>query len=137
MISKTGMHVTLALAYLTKLPPGEYAGASFVAKQIGAPGNYLGKLFKRLTEEGLLQSQKGSGGGFRLALPADQIKLYDILEPLESLCKWDGCFMGRDRCSDEDPCAVHRRWSTIRKDYLQFLKETTLEQLAQRTATLS
>ena len=45
MISKTGMHVTLALAYLAKLPPGEYAGASFVAKQIGAPGNYLGKLF--------------------------------------------------------------------------------------------
>jgi Rrf2 family transcriptional regulator, iron-sulfur cluster assembly transcription factor len=136
MISKTGIHATLALALLAQLGPGEYAGASQIAKEVGAPPNYLGKLLKQLAEEGILESQKGFGGGFRLAMSATKISLYDIIEPLDKVSKWNGCFLGRSKCSDKAPCAVHNRWSKIRQGYLEFLKETTIAELAKNTVSL-
>ena len=130
MISKTGIHATLALAFLSQLDSGEFAGATQIATQVGAPPNYLGKLLKQLAEEGLVVSQKGFGGGFKLAKPADKITVYDVLEPIEKVSKWNGCFLGRSRCSEKSPCSVHTRWSKVREDYLSFLKETTIEEVA-------
>ena len=130
MISKTGIHATLALAFLARLEPGSFAGAAQIAEAVGAPRNYLGKLLKQLAETGLLESQKGFGGGFRLSRAADKITVYDILEPIDRVSKWNGCFLGKTRCSDNSPCSVHRRWSKIRDDYLSFLKETTIADVA-------
>jgi Rrf2 family protein len=130
MISKTGIHATLALAFLAQLEPGRFAGAAQIAEAVGAPRNYLGKLLKQLAETGLLESQKGFGGGFRLSRAADKITVYDILEPIERVSKWNGCFLGKARCTDNSPCSVHRRWSKIREDYLSFLKETTIADVA-------
>ncbi len=137
MISRTGTHATLALAFLARLKPGEYAGASQIATQVGAPRNYLGKLLKILAAEGLVESQKGFGGGFRLARAGGKITLYDILEPVEKVSKWNGCFMGHARCNEKDPCAVHDRWSKVRSDYLNFLKATTINDVADGNVPLS
>lgn len=130
MITKTGVHATLALAFLAKLEPGAFAGASQIAEEVGAPPNYLGKLLKQLAETGLLESQKGFGGGFRLSRPAKKITMYDVLEPIERVSRWNGCFLGRSRCSEKSPCSVHDRWSKIRGEYLSFLKETTIAEVA-------
>jgi Rrf2 family transcriptional regulator, iron-sulfur cluster assembly transcription factor len=132
MISKTGIHAVTAVAALAELGDGVFAGAAEIADQIGAPRNYLGKLLKALADRGLLESQKGKGGGFRLARGAERISLLEIMEPMERVSRWGGCFLGRTRCSDDAPCAVHQRWSTVREAYLQFLRETTVADLAQR-----
>lgn len=126
MISKTGIHAMLALAFLADLDAGEYAGAARIAKEVGAPRNYLGKLLKQLAEEGLVESQKGFGGGFRLARPGEDISLYDIVEPIDRVSKWNGCFLGRKACREDSPCPVHQQWSDVRSRYLRFLKETRI-----------
>ena len=132
MISKTGVHGVTAVAALAELSDGAFAGAAEIAEQIGAPRNYLGKLLKMLADQGLLESQKGKGGGFRLAREPDQISLYEIMEPLDRVSRWGGCFLGRSRCSDEAPCSVHQRWSKVRTAYLQFLQETSVDDLVRR-----
>jgi Rrf2 family iron-sulfur cluster assembly transcriptional regulator len=129
MISKTGIHALTALAALAELDRGLYAGTGDIAKKIGAPRNYLGKLMKTLAEEGVLESQKGKGGGFRLARDAGSISLYEVMEPIERVGRWSGCFLGRSRCSDDAPCAIHPRWGKVREGYLRFLRETTVADL--------
>ncbi len=136
MISKTGIHAALAMTVMAQLSPGEYAGASQIAKEIGAPQNYLGKLLNTLSNAGLLQSQKGFGGGFRLAKPAKKISLFDIIEPIDRVSRWDGCFLGRTKCREDSPCAVHHRWKKIREGYLEFLRTTSIEDLAQKKVRL-
>lgn len=130
MVSKTTLHAVKALAVLARLAPGDHAGAGQVAQEIDAPPNYLGKLLQTLAREGLVQSQKGLGGGFRLAKPADQITLLDVAEPLEQVSRWTGCFMGRAKCGDE-PCAVHERWAHVRDAYFALLTETTIADLVE------
>ena len=136
MISKTGVHAALALTMMAQLKPGEYAETVTIAKEIGAPQNYLGKLLNTLAGVGLLESQKGFGGGFRLARKAAEISLYDIVEPIDKVSRWSGCLLGKGSCTPSSPCAVHDRWKRVREEYMHFLKETTLEDLARNRVML-
>jgi Rrf2 family protein len=129
MLSKTGLHAVWAVVALAKLPDGVYAGAARIAHDIGAPQNYLGKLLKTLAEEGLVESQKGLGGGFRLARAAEDISLFDIVEPIEHISRWSGCILGRSECSEVNPCAIHNRWKAVRDTYLRMLQRTTIAEL--------
>src|SRR6516225_1610098 len=129
MLSKTGLHTVRAVVALAKLPDGDYAGAARIAHDIGAPQNYLGKLLKTLAEEGLVESQKGLGGGFRLARAAEDISLFDIVEPIEHISRWSGCILGRSECSEVNPCAIHNRWKAVRDTYLRMLQRTTIAEL--------
>jgi len=117
---------------LARLSDGTYAGAARIAREIGAPQNYLGKLLKALAREGLVESQKGLGGGFRLARAADAISLLDVVEPIEHVSRWSGCILGRPECSEVQPCAIHHRWKTVRNAYLQMLTKTTIAELVTR-----
>lgn len=129
MLSKTGLHAVRAVVALARLPHGQYAGAARIAQEIDAPQNYLGKLLKSLAEEGVVESQKGLGGGFRLARDPRKISLLDIVEPIEHLSRWSGCILGHPECSEVHPCAIHHRWKTVRDAYLNMLQRTSVADL--------
>ena len=129
MIGKTGVHAIRALAQLKALPEGQSLGAAHIAERIGAPPNYLSKLLRILARRGLVESHKGPGGGFRLALDAGKIRLLDVLEPIEQVTRWNDCILRQKGCSDENPCAMHERWKGLREGYLAMLAETTIADL--------
>lgn len=129
MISRTGIHAIRALTRLAALGQDQFCGAAALARDIGAPANYLGKLLQNLASAGLVESRKGSGGGFRLARRARGISLRQILDPIENIGRWEECFLGLPRCSDAKPCAVHHEWGPLRDRYLALLSKTTLADL--------
>ena len=129
MLSKSGVHAVRALIVLAELPEGQYRGASSIAEQNDAPANYLGKLLQQLARRGLVESQKGLGGGFRLSHKPGQISLYNIIEAIEDVSRWYDCILGKPDCSDDNPCSVHLRWGPVRDAYLKLLKETNLGDL--------
>ena len=116
MLSKTALHALRAMTALAELPENTFAGAADVAKAVHAPRNYLGKLLQTLAQAGLVESQKGKGGGFRLARPPAAITVFDVVEPIDHVSRWQGCFMGRPQCSGEStaPCIAAGRQSAIR-----------------------
>jgi Rrf2 family protein len=129
MMTRSGLHAVRALAALARLPDGAYAGAAGIARDIGAPPNYLSKLLQGLAREGLVRSQKGLGGGFRLARDPKQITLLDVVGPIEEVGRWTGCVLGHRDCSDDAPCAIHQRWKQVRTAYLHMLGRTTIADL--------
>lgn len=132
MLTRTGLHAVRAMVALAQLPEGAYAGAARIAREIGAPPNYLGKLLQTLARAGLVQSQKGLGGGFCLARDPRHISLFDVIEPLEHVSRWTGCILGRPGCSDQAPCAVHDRWKKVRNAYLDLLTRTSIADLVKK-----
>lgn len=129
MLTKTGTHAIRALMVLADLNEGQFAGAVQIAGKLEAPANYLSKLLQSLSRTGLVISQKGQGGGFRLAKPADEIRLIDIIEPVEPVERWTRCVLGKAECSNEHPCALHTRWREIAQRYLAILEGTRLADL--------
>jgi Rrf2 family protein len=79
-----------------------------------------------LSRQRLVVSQKGLGGGFRLARPAAEITLLDVVDPIEHLERWSSCILGQPNCSDSNPCAVHAQWKVVRAAYMDLLSTTTL-----------
>jgi len=108
MISKTAMQALRALRTLANLPAGIALGAGALARRTGAPENYLGKLLRVLSQQALLASRKGFGGGFRLARPAARITLFDVLRHLEPVERWTDCVMGHSGAvtARAAPCTV-------------------------------
>ncbi len=135
MLSKSGIHAVRALIVLAELPRGTHAGAVSIAERIEAPKNYLGKILQQLSREGLVVSQKGLGGGFRLARDPTDISLLDIVDPIEQIERWDGCILGRESCSDENPCPIHDGWKSVKEAYMELLSDTTLANLVVRQKT--
>lgn len=135
MISKTALHTLRAVVALAERP-GEFQGAAHIAEQIGAPQNYLGKLLQGLVQEGIVVSQKGMGGGFCLARKPSEITLYDVVNPVDHIARWEGCFMGRPACDANNPCAVHHEWAAVRNAYLKMLKGSTLADVVDHEVAL-
>jgi Rrf2 family protein len=129
MISKTGVYGIRAMLALAQVPQGEYVGAQRIADQVDVPQSYLSKLLQILARAGLVESQRGVAGGFRLARDPATISLYDIVEPLEPIERWSGCFLGNSQCSDEAACAMHDRWKVVQQAYLGMLHRSTLGEL--------
>ena len=130
MLSKTGLYVVRALAEMAKVKDGSWLGTATLAKEIGAPVNYLGKLLHVLAREGIVFSRKGVGGGVRLARAPKDISLYDALNPFEDFPHWDECLLGHEACPGNNPCHFANRWNPIRESVIQFLHETSAADLA-------
>ena len=125
MISRSAVHAIRAVVALAERPD-EFQGAASIAERIGAPQNYLGKLLRSLAQEGVLYSQKGLGGGFQLLRSPNEISLFDVVEPIDHVGRWSGCFMGNAVCNASDPCPMHERWAKVRSEYLRMLQEITI-----------
>ncbi len=129
MISKTALHALHAVLELAQSEE-PFVGSAQIAAKIGAPQNYLGKLLQNLAREGLVHSQKGQGGGFSLTRAPKDITVLDVVESIDHVSRWEGCFMGRESCSAKNPCPMHHRWVAVRNAYLEMLRKTTIEDIA-------
>jgi Rrf2 family protein len=114
---------------LADLAPGEYGRTSQIAETAGVPRNYLGKLLFLMGRRGLVESQRGLGGGYRLARSPERISLCDVIESVEDVARWNECAFGEKSCSEHHPCALHDRWGRVRDAYFSMLRDTSVAEL--------
>lgn len=129
MLTRSGVHAIRAMVVLASATPGEYCGTGAIAESIGAPRNYLGKILLLLARRGLVESQKGLGGGFRLSRGARDITLLEVVASIDDVARWKECAFGGKTCSDATPCVVHSRWGHVRDAYMLFLNGTSVGEL--------
>ncbi len=130
----TTEHAVRAMVRLSKLAPGESILGRELAVRTSIPGNYLSKVLVTLRNAGLVQTSRGQGGGYRLAKPAAEIKLAEIVELFEGAVDGIGCVLGEDHaCCDELGCAAHQRWKRVVEAYVEFLSASTLAEVAEET----
>jgi Rrf2 family protein len=108
-----------------------------IAEHDGMPLAYLEHLVARLRKAGLIDSRRGSRGGYMLARPAEQITTAEIVEALEgSIAPIECISQGPDGtivCSREsDPkhvCPTKLLWTKVRFSIVKALEDTTLADL--------
>ena len=132
MISRASEYAIRALTFLSQQEKeGGFYLARDMAHKLGVPAPFLAKILQPLVTRGLIKSQRGRSGGFKLAdgkKPAD-ISLYDIVDAEEHLGKIRQCLLGQAECSDERACPLHRYWKRTSDEYLALLASTTLREL--------
>ncbi len=129
MISKTGEYALRAVLHLAQRGTAGPQRASQIARELGVPPNYLSKILHALARAGTLKSERGPGGGFRLARPPSEVALAEVLEPFDPMAREQTCLLGRPECSERNACMVHERWKRVREPVAQFFRETTIADL--------
>lgn len=108
-----------------------------IAEHDGMPLAYLEHLVARLRKAGLIDSRRGSRGGYLLARSAQEITMAEVVEALEGSIAPIECISqasdGRVVCSREsDPnhvCPTKLLWTRVRFSIVRTLRETTLAEL--------
>ena len=72
-----------ALYYLAFVKAGERASVSELGTQLKVPHRFLEQILLRLKRGGILISQRGIEGGYRLARGPEEISLLDVLRILD------------------------------------------------------
>ncbi len=87
------------------------------------------KLLKQLKEQGLLSSEQGRHGGYRLARAPSEISLSDIIEAVEGPIALTECIEQDGDCQIRPHCAPRSHWVYINAAFRQALLTVTLDQL--------
>lgn len=88
--------------------------ATLLSEETGIPLPTVQKLVSRLSSAGLIESTRGTGGGFRLSRPAAAITLADIIEAVEGPIAMTACVdEGRHDCCIEENCRVKPHWNAV------------------------
>jgi Rrf2 family protein len=81
--------------------------ATLLSEETGLPLPTVQKLVSRLSAAGLIESARGTGGGFRLSRPPAAISLADIVEAIEGPIAMAACVdAGKHDCCVEESCRV-------------------------------
>ena len=73
----------MAVAYVALHSKDGLVMAAKVAKAYKIPLEYLLKIMQQLVRANVLSSKRGPGGGFRLARPANEITMLEIVEAVD------------------------------------------------------
>ncbi len=92
---------------------GEVLPAVQIAEDTRLELPTVSKLLKQLGRAGLVESFRGAAGGYRLARPAQQISLAEIVEALDGPIGLTECSAGHAGCELEAHCAVSRDWQGV------------------------
>jgi FeS assembly SUF system regulator len=88
--------------------------ATTLAADTGLPLPTVQKLVSKLSAAGLIESARGTGGGFRLARPAAAISVADIVEAIEGPIALTTCVdAARHDCAVEGGCQVKPHMSVV------------------------
>ena len=88
--------------------------ATVLAEETGVPLPTAQKLVSRLSAAGLIESARGTGGGFRLSRPPSAISLADIIEAVEGPIALTACVEHRaGDCCIEGNCRVKPHWQAV------------------------
>ena len=126
MISKTEEYALRAAVHLAQHAEEGPCRAQDIAEGSDIPANYLSKILHQLARVGIVLSERGRYGGFRLARHPSELSLADVIEPFGSLTERGRCLLGRPECSDANPCGAHEHWKRVKAEMLAFFQNTTL-----------
>jgi FeS assembly SUF system regulator len=111
---------------------GPVHAAPDLAHETGVPVPMVSKTLQVLAREGLLLSLRGPRGGYRLARPADQISIADIVIALDGPIAMTACSDGGEGdCGLEPRCRVHENWRKLNRVVIGALSRLSLAEMMQ------
>lgn len=130
MFSKTCEYAIRAMVYIvTKTGEGLKVGIKDIARNIGAPEAFVGKILQTLSRRGIVSSIKGPNGGFFIDNDQD-LPLISIVRAIDGDGILTSCGLGIQTCSDKHPCPIHFEYADIRSRIAVMLKRNTIQDLA-------
>jgi Rrf2 family protein len=130
-----GLHCGVLLGFLD---PTASLPTARLAEYHGVPAAYLAKHLQAMSRAGILESVQGPRGGYRLARPAAEISVLDVVEAIDGRESAFRCAEIRRRGPSARPareyrvpCAIHSVMNRADEAWRDQLKQVSIAGLMQ------
>jgi Rrf2 family protein len=106
MFSQTAEYALRAVVYLAS-KAGESQTTQKIAARTKTPAGYQSKVLQNLARAGLVQAQRGLGGGFSIARDPEELTIWDIVQAVDPIKRITACPLGLE--GHIKLCPLHRR----------------------------
>jgi len=132
-ISRKTDYATRAVLALS-LANGEVLKAEELSRRVGVPVQFMKQILRQLRDAGVVRSERGPAGGYRLNHPPEDITLERIVRLFQGQLAPISCATRNspEPCVMEDWCSLREVWREVRDATLQILERTTFATLAER-----
>ena len=131
-LSTKGRYALEGMFYIALQPPGCVVNTREIAKETGITLSYLEQIFFLLKKSGLLFTERGAAGGFRLALPAEQVTAGMVVRAIEGDLAPVPCIQSLNACRSKirGTCVSRSVWIALDQAIGSVLDSLTLADLA-------
>ncbi|RBI87650.1 Rrf2 family transcriptional regulator [Rhodosalinus halophilus] len=134
-LSTKGRYAMVALADMALQPEGALVSLGDIARRQSISLPYLEQLFVRLRRAGLVSSVRGPGGGYRLARPASEIRVVEVLAAVDETV--DAMHTGAGATGalsgTKAQSLTNRLWQSLSAQVYVFLHQTRLSDVVENT----
>lgn len=127
MFSQTTEYALRAMAWLA-LSPEVLVPTGTLAEKTKVPPHYLAKVLQQLSSAKLITGRRGVRGGYKLARPARDISLLEVVRAVADVERITTCPLGLDN-HGPNLCPLHKRIDLAAKAVIDVYGGITLDQL--------
>ncbi|MBA7560427.1 Rrf2 family transcriptional regulator [Candidatus Atribacteria bacterium 1244-E10-H5-B2] len=131
LITRNTDYAVRALCFIAEQKQ-EVISAGQLVKSLEIPRPFLRKILQSLNKKGLLNSSKGKGGGFTLALPPEKISLMDVMKIFQGPIRLNECKFKKSDCPYIDDCLLKKKIDEIEKEVIAKLKTITIASIIKK-----
>jgi Rrf2 family protein len=90
----------------------------------------LSKILQKLAKSGLLISEQGTNGGYRLARDASEISTLEVIRTIDGPIILTHCFTEHTECDQSDLCPVREPLRKVHEGILRLLSSISISDMA-------
>jgi len=118
------------------LDQGRIVTTSYLASYFHISRPFLRKILQKLNQAGILESQKGKKGGFKLLVSANELFLLDVIEIFQGKFQLNSCSTKGYECPLIDDCLTKREIEKIEKRLINDLSGISLKMMIDKNNLL-
>jgi len=127
MISPTAEYALRAVVAIAQAN-GDAAATQSIAKLTKVPAGYLPKVLQMLGRAGLVDSKRGLGGGFKLAKPATELTVLEVVNAVDPIKRIEKCPLDLESHGG-NLCPLHKRLDEATEHVERSFAKTTIAEL--------
>jgi len=125
----------IALKHMQAKPRSQLSTVREICERYGTPFDPLAHVLRVLNARGVLQSEQGAHGGYRIAANLEALSFADLIEMIEGQLAFTDCIkLGECGCSMVERCNILSPMHVVHQRLLHFLRTISLAELVQPDA---
>ena len=133
MLSKTAEYALRAVVFLGG-HPSQPASADLLSEKTKVPRRYLHRVLQDLVAAEFVRSRPGPGGGYELAIAANEITIFDIVDTVSPIERINACPLGLK--SHTSLCPLHKELDKAYAATEAAFKRVTVKKLLESTSPI-
>jgi Rrf2 family protein len=125
-ISRRVEYALRAALHLAAQEPGVSLSFREIGEQQGIPKDFLAKILRTLVDAGIIESSRGSSGGFWLAREPGSVTFLEVIEAVEGRVALNQCSEHGEGCAKSPACEMRDVWQSAERAMLEVFRDHTL-----------